>query len=158
MPRIPRKTLALVITGAIVLAGGGAAFGYWTAGGFGTGTATAGTSVPITVNQTNTVTGLQPGAAAQVLSGKFSNTNTGPVYVATVTASIASVFKSGVAAVGCDASDFTLASAVMTVAAEVPAGASSGAWSGATIAFNDKPTTNQDACKGVTVNFAYTAA
>jgi hypothetical protein len=44
----------------------------------------------------------------------------------------------------------------MAVGAEVPAGNGKGSWTGATVAFNDKPTTNQDACKGATVNFAYT--
>ncbi len=43
----------------------------------------------------------------------------------------------------------------MNVDAEVPAGTSQGSWSGATIKFNNKAT-NQDACKGATVNLAYT--
>ena len=39
----------------------------------------------------------------------------------------------------------------MTVGAEVAAGSAKGAWTGATIKFNNKAT-NQDQCKGATVN------
>ena len=44
----------------------------------------------------------------------------------------------------------------MTVSAEVPAGTVQGAWTGATIKFNNKSAVNQDACKGATVTLAYT--
>jgi hypothetical protein len=101
---------------------------------------------------------MYPGDTAQTISGTFNNTNTGPIQVATVTASIASVTKAGGAPVGtCDATDFTLANAAMTVGTEVPTGSAKGAFTGATIKFNDKGT-NQDACKGATVNLAYAIA
>ena len=73
---------------------------------------------------------MAPGDTAQLLAGTFTNTNPGPVYVTSVTASIASVFKDGVLAVGCDATDYTLAGAVMDVKAEVPSGELQGAWTG----------------------------
>jgi hypothetical protein len=74
-----------------------------------------------------------------------------------VTVSISSVTKAGGAPAGtCDATDYTLANAAMTVNADVPAGNGTGSWTGATIQFNNKPATNQDACKGATVNLAYT--
>ena len=98
---------------------------------------------------------MSPGDTAQTLSGTFTNTNSGPVYVTSVVASISSVTKAGGAPAGtCDATDYTLANATMAVGAEVPAGTGVGSWSGATIKFNDK-VTNQDACKGATVNRAY---
>lgn len=153
------KTKKIVITVTIagaVVAGSGAAYAYWSAGGSGTGSAAASTTTAITAVQTSTITTLAPGLAAQTLSGKFNNGNTGPVYVTTVTASISSVTKAvGAPAGTCDASDFTLANAAMSVNAEVPAGSNVGAWTGATIAFNDKTSTNQDACKAATVNLAY---
>ena len=71
--------------------------------------------------------------------------------------SIASVTSGGSPAVGCDASDFTLGSTTMNVNAQVPTGSGVGSFTGATIKFNNKPA-NQDACKGVTVNLAYTIA
>jgi hypothetical protein len=148
----------VALTGALVLAGG-AAFAYWTQGGTGTGSASTGTTTAVTVKQTGgAISGLAPGVAAQTLSGNFDNPNGGPVYVATVTASISSVVKaSGAAAGTCDSTDYTLTGAAMTVGAQVPAGNAQGSWTGATLAFNNKAT-NQDACKGATVNLAYTAS
>lgn len=152
-----RKKSVWLIAAALLLGAGGTAYAYWTAGGSGTGTASTGTTSAVTVVQTSTVTDLQPGGSAQTLSGTFNNPNSGPVYVGTVTASIASVTKAGGAPAGtCDATDYTLTNAAMTVAAEVPAGNAQGAWTGATIAFNNKAAVNQDACKGATVNLSYT--
>ena len=74
-----------------------------------------------------------------------------------VTASISSVVKDPGAVAGtCDASDYTLAGAVMTVNAEALANDTS-TWTGATIKFNNK-VTNQDQCKLATVNIAYAIA
>jgi len=70
-----------------------AAYAYWTAGGTGTGSGTAGDITAITVNQTKVLTPMFPGDTAQTLNGTFNNPNTGNVFVATVTASIASVTK-----------------------------------------------------------------
>ena len=151
-----RKTATIAVTLALLLVGG-AAFAYWTVGGGGTGTAETGTSQDITVVQTSTVTDLRPGGAPQALSGNFDNANEGPVYVGTVTVAIGTVTKAAGAPAGpCDATDYTLANATMTVNAEVPTGTGQGAWSGATIAFNNKTDTNQDGCKGATVNLTYT--
>lgn len=148
-----KRTIAAVA--AVTVAGSGLAFAYWTAGGTGTGTAATGTNAAITVVQTSTVNAMVPGAAVQTLSGNFDNGNTSPVYVSTVTASIAGVtLADGVTGV-CNATDYTLADAAMTVGTEVPAGNAQGTWSGAKISFNNKAT-NQDACKGATVNLAYT--
>jgi hypothetical protein len=156
MARFTKKSKIALIAAALVLVSGGVAFAYWTTGGSGTGTASTGSGVSnITAVQTSTVSAMSPGDAAQTLSGNFTNTNSGPVYVTSVTASIASVTKAGGAPAGtCDATDYTLANAVMTVNSEIPAGTAQGAWSGATIKFNNK-VTNQDACKGATVNLAY---
>jgi hypothetical protein len=52
----------------------------------------------------------------------------------------------------CDASDYTIGGSAV-INAEVPTGAL-GAWTGLTIAFNNKGT-NQDQCKGATVAIAY---
>lgn len=151
-----KKKLALMVT--VLVTSAGAAFAYWTAGGSGTGSATTGTNVAITALQTSTVTAMAPGDTAQTLTGNFNNTNSSPVYVATVTASISSVTKATGAPAGtCDESDYTLTGAQMTVGAEVPAGSAKGAWTGATIKFNNKATV-QDACKGATVNLAYAIA
>lgn len=159
MRRITKKSVAVVSGSAVVIAGAGVAFAYWTAGGSGTGTAATGSNVALVAVQTSTVSDMGPGVAAQSLNGNFNNANSGPVYVATVTASIASVVKAGGAPAGtCDATDYTLANPTMTVNAQVPAGSGQGAWTGATITFNNKSAANQDACKGATVNLAYAIA
>ena len=150
------RKLAIVFAALFATTVGGVAVAYWTAGGSGTGTAGTSTGTALVVNQTSTVSGLEPGGTAQALSGDFDNPNPGSAYVGTVTVSIASVVKAGGAPAGtCDATDYTLTGAAMTVNAQVPAGNGKGAWSGATIAFNNKAAVNQDACKGATVNLAY---
>ena len=148
-----RVLTAVSVVGVLVVAA--ISYAYWTAGGSGDGTATAGSTEGITVNQTSVLDAMYPGDSAQTLSGDFTHANEGPAYVGTVTASIASVVKAAGAPAGtCDATDFTLSNAEMTVNAEVPTGEHKGSWSGATIQFNNKAT-NQDACKGATVNLHY---
>lgn len=153
-----KKRTAVIAVGA-TLAVTAAAFAYWTAGGSGTGSGSAASSASaLTANQTTTLTGMYPGDSAQTISGNFDNPNAASTYVATVTASISSVTKaSGAPAGTCDATDFTLASAAMTVGALVPSGTAKGSWTGATIKFNNKGT-NQDACQGATVNLSYAIA
>lgn len=148
-----RRGLALGLILTLAIATG--AYAYWTANGSGTGSATtaAGTSA-ITANQTTALTPMYPGDSPQTISGDFDNPNSGPVYITNVTVSIASVTAPGT----CDASDFTLSGASMAVGAEVPAGTSQGSFTGATIQFNNKAATNQDGCKGATVNLAYSVS
>jgi hypothetical protein len=155
MHKFTKKTLAVATAAALLAAGGGTAYDYWTAGGAGSGTSATGTTVPIAAMQTNVLTPIAPGDSAQSLSGTFLNDNTGPVYVATVTASIASVVKDPKAVDGtCDASDFILTGAVMSVRKEALADDTS-PWAGATLQFNNKADANQDQCKLAKVNIAY---
>lgn len=153
-----RRNKKKVALATVVIVGiAGIAYAYWTAGGSGTGTADTGTVEEVTVIQTSEVTGLAPGGAAQELAGTFDNPNSGSVYVESVTVEIASVTDSlGAVIDDCDATDYTLTGATMTVQAEVLANDTS-TWGGATIAFNNKET-NQNACKNATVNLAYTVS
>ncbi|HCB05886.1 MAG TPA: hypothetical protein PLZ93_25390 [Nocardioides sp.] len=156
-PRRRIRRVAVIAT-ALALVGGGAAYAFWTTTGSGTGTAATGSPAAITVVQTGTLTAMYPGDTAQTLSGNFNNPNGGPIHVNTVTVSIASVTKAPGAVAGtCDATDYTLTGAAMTVNADVPAGNAQGSWSGATIKFNNKAT-SQDQCKGAAVNLAYTVS
>lgn len=152
-----RKSTKRIVAGAaviVLLGGAGVAYAYWTAGGAGTGSAATGSSDAIIVEQTSVVANVRPGGPAQTLSGTFTNDNDEPVYVSTVTVSISSISGGGPT---CEADDYTLANAVMTVNASVPVGADVGSWTGATLAFNDKPAENQDDCKNAVVNLAYVA-
>ncbi|MCA1697747.1 MAG: hypothetical protein LC790_02120 [Actinobacteria bacterium] len=155
MPKLLNRR-GLVLGAIVTLVVAGSAFAFWTAGGSGTGSAgvAAGQSA-LSANQTTALTAMFPGDSAQIISGDFNNSNAGPVHVNTVTASIASVVKASNAVAGtCDATDFELAFATMTVNKEIPVGTGVSSWTGAAIRFNNK-TVNQDACKGATVNLAY---
>lgn len=151
MRRLNKRTVAIWSVAALLIVGGGAAYAYWTNTGSGTGEATTGSNQSIVVNQTSTITGLAPGVPAQTLSGNFDNPNTSPVYVTTVTATVTGTDKTG-----CGPTDYTIGGSA-TVNAEVPAGTGVGSWSGLTIAFNNKPAVNQDACKDAVVSIAYVA-
>ena len=142
-----RQKLAAAAVGTVVVAGSVAAFAYWTSGGTGTGTAATGTTAVVTINQTSPpIVDLGPGVAAEPLAGTFTTTK--PAFVNQVTPVVASTSN-----VGCTAADFTVTLPTAT-SAEVVTGT---AWSGASIVFKDSATVNQDACKGVTVNIAYTS-
>ncbi len=153
--RSRRKKRVALVTAALLTVSGGAAIAYWTVGGAGTGTAATGTSADIKIVQTSDIKDLRPGGKAQTLSGTFDNGNAGPVYVKVVTASIASVKGAEGGEIQCDKTDYTLEKPDMEVDAQVETGNVT-KWGGATIQFNNDPRKNQDACKGATVNLAYT--
>jgi hypothetical protein len=154
--RLPRKRLAVVVAAALLLVGVGGAVAYWSVEGSGTASAGTATTTPIVANQASAITSLDPGGPYETISGTFSNSNTSAVYVTNVVGSISQVIKATGAPSGtCDASDYTLTNATMSVGAEVPPGTGVGSWAGAQIRFNDKPGVNQDACKGATIALSY---
>jgi hypothetical protein len=155
---LSRKTIAVATTGVVLVVGAGAAYAYWSAGGTGDGTGATGTSTALVVNQVTVLDPMFPGDTAQTLSGTFTNSSSGTVHVTSVTASLASVTDTpgGDVSVGCSVADYTLANATMSAIQEVAVG-TGGAWTGATVHFNDT-TANQDACKGVTLNIHYAVA
>jgi hypothetical protein len=148
-----RKTLVAAGTLFVIAVGG--AYAYWTQGGSGTGSATNGTTVGITVKQTSVITGMYPGGPAQALSGNFDNANSGPVRVATVTAALTGVTGS-VGTPACTIADFQLNNPVVTVNAEIASGNGVGAWSGPSVQLLNSAT-NQDACKNASVTLGYTS-
>lgn len=156
-----RRRRALVATWALVVAGGtGVAYSYWTSDGTGTGTAATKTSqLAITVTQTSVVADLRPGGPAVTLEGTIDNpASNGDVHVDDLLVSIDSVVD-GLSApiVGCDATDYTLSAASVTLNIDVAEGTSE-SWTGPTISFNNKAGVNQDACKDATVNLAYSTS
>jgi hypothetical protein len=99
---------------------------------------------------------MYPGDGPQTIAGTVTNNASNSAYVAKVTVSITSVTQAQGATGTCDASDYTLSSPDMAIGKDVAAGAST-SFSGATIQFNNKAS-NQDGCKGATVNLAYAAS
>lgn len=157
MTRITRTRFGAFAAVAVAIAAAVGAYAYWTAGGSGTGSASAaGAQAALTVTQTTTLAAMYPGDSPQTITGSITNTNDGPIRVNAVTVSISGVTKAvGAPAGDCDATDFTLADAAMAVNAEMAKGTTADAFTGATIQFNNKASTNQNGCKGATVNLAY---
>jgi hypothetical protein len=153
--RLKRKAL-VVYAVFLAVALGGIAFAFWTAGGGGAGTASAGTSASVTVNQTVSPTGLYPGATA-ALSGNFDNPNAGSVYVAAVTASVTPFsVQTDATKPACTQADFSI-TGTASVGTEVVPGTGVGSWSGLSLNMIDAAT-NQDNCKSVTVPITYAAS
>lgn len=162
MFKVNKKIVAGLAAGAAVVAGSGVAFAYWTSSGSidGSSTTTNPASNVIVVAQTTGASNLAPGHAAETLSGTVTNpaTSANNFYVTQVVASIKSVTKASGAASGtCDATDYTLSNPTMAVGSDLAPGGSAN-FSGATLAFNDKPSASQDQCKGATVTITYTAS
>lgn len=150
-----RKAAAVLGTCTLLTATG--AYAYWTQSGSGTGSAATGSDVAITVTQTSAPADLYPGGPTAALSGKFNNSNASKVYVNEVSATIASVTGPNITVEKpCSASDYQLNGFPVTVATEVPSGTAQGAWSGASIQLKNL-SSNQDGCKGATVNLTYTS-
>jgi hypothetical protein len=138
-----------------VLAIGGLAFAYWTQGGTGSGTSTAGTTSVITVNQTTSPSGLYPGGGTAALAGTFTNAYSGPVNISSVTASVRAFSSQADAAKpACTQADFAIGGT--SGASVVPVGTGVGSWSGLTVRLLDN-TLNQDNCKSVSITIDYTA-
>jgi Camelysin metallo-endopeptidase len=148
MRLLKSKKKIIALTAGMLVVGGGA-YAYWTTTGTGSGSAATGTVVGITVNQTTTVAGLYPGGPAQTISGTFTNTNSGAVYVTAVTAAL------GTLPGGCLPADFTIAGGA-TVNANVPSGTGVGSWTGLTIVMNNTAV-SQNACKASTIPLVLTS-
>ncbi len=160
MRKLNKKVAAAAAAGiAIAVATGGVALAFWTSTGSGNGSAsTSAGASDLTVTETSPVSNMYPGDSAQTLSGTVKNNAANSAYVTAVTAAITGVTKATSAPAGtCDASDYTLATPAMTVNVDLASGATT-AFSGATIKFNNKTSTNQDACKGATVALSYTVS
>ena len=144
-----RRKLAAVL----VLALAATAYAYWSSTGTGSGsgaTANPG-SQTVTVNQTSASSGLFPGGSVAV-SGTIDNANGNAVQVASLSASVASVAEPHASA-GCSAADYSISGGPVAINANIPAGGSV-PFAGLTLDMANTGV-NQDACKGATVNIAY---
>jgi len=141
MRKISKKLVVGTAATAIVAAGAGVAFAYWTASGSGTGSASTGNVAGITINQTSTVANLYPGGPAATLAGDFTNGNSSATFVKQVSVAVDPAWSAQADSTlpACSATDFTLVQPGATNA-EVPAGTHKGSWAGASIALNDSRT------------------
>jgi hypothetical protein len=151
MKKFFMRKRAAVLGLVACLAIAGAAIAYWTQNGSGSGSATAGDTTAVTVNQTSTVSNLYPDGPAQALSGNFDNTNDSAVKVGSVEVTSITTDQDG-----CDGTDFKVEGSAV-VNAEIPKGNSVGNWSGLTVRMINK-STNQDACKNATLTIDYSVS
>lgn len=152
-----KKLLVAGAAVALVATGGGVAFAYWSTSGSGTGTAGTGTDSGVTVTQVGTVSGLVPGGTAQPVDFKITNPASTKQYISAVTYSISSInAPASTPTLTCTADDFTLVQP-NAISQDLASGATTFSPSGATIAMKDL-STNQDGCKGATVNLAFSAS
>ncbi|HJU46699.1 MAG TPA: hypothetical protein VJ689_01095 [Gaiellaceae bacterium] len=156
MKRFRKRTLVLLAIGVVAIVAAFGAYAFWTQSGSGTGSATAGTTNTITVNQTSTVTGLYPDGPAAPLSGDFTNPNASEVHISSVTAAVSSITGAGTDGTkpACTIADFAIGGS--SGPTDVPVGTNVGSWSGLTISLVDNGL-NQDNCKNATANISYTA-
>ncbi len=162
-----KKRLAFVSgTLAVALVGGGLAVAYWTTTGSGTGTGAVGSDTPVTVTQDSLVSGLVPGGPSSKLDFTINNGGTGPQTINSVAVSVSSVTKAALAPAGsCTAADFDVTQPALGGAVELAVGDNtftSGlggdvASTGAKVSMINSAS-NQDACKGATLEFTYTVS
>lgn len=166
MRKISKKQTLLTGAVAVVLVGTGtAAYAYWTSQGTGEGTATtASAATALTVQQTSTVTGMYPGDSSQPLVVKVTNPGPNKAQVAGVRAVVTVAKAEGAPAGTCDPSDYQVNDTQLASDGQVdlnwtPTELESAAFatSANSVHFYDKTSANQDACKGATVTFSYTA-
>jgi len=155
------KRRALVgagVLGAVVA--GALAFAFWTTSGSGSGTATAGTDAGVTVSG-DPANGIYPGGSVPVTSTVTNSSATQSQHVQNLHVAIS--IDSAHATAGCSASWFTYKadsegsgdSNPHTVTLDTDI-AASGTHNVNGHVFMANTNSNQDACKGATINLAYT--
>ena len=154
--RQQKITITAVIAGLLVAAGGGAAYGYWSTSGSGTGAASTGTSSSFTVTSSAPTGGpLTPGGASETISFTVANPGTGSAKLSAVTVRVAAADGSAWTAVtGCSALDYTVGTPTITYG-EVAGGAS--VIGTVTLTMTDLSTA-QDACKTIPVPLYFAAS
>jgi len=168
-----RKAVAVLVAGAIVLGGAGAALAYFTSTGAGTGSASVGTAGTWTVNQVGAASpanSLYPdaapgGANIETVTYDVTNNGSGTQNLASVSVAVDPTF-SYVDANGdpaCTAADFSLdgntvgtSATDATLAGEVTAGATT-TTSTFTIELIDNGK-NQDSCENQSIPLVFSAS
>ena len=159
-----KRVAAIGVITAATMVGGGMAVAYWTNGGSGTGSATAGTTSDNLIITGSVPTseaagqGLVPGGTAQALLLNVNNPNTYSVQLTNQTVSIVP------GSITCDLTEvgdswFTLAAT--TIRSETVVGAERSADldpSGVTLQMIDLPTVDQNDCKDAAVAFDLTVS
>ena len=154
--RITKKKAAVVIAvAAVAMAGAGGAYAYWTTGGTGDGTASAGQAAGFKVEQVGSVTDLVPGIG-QTLNFKVTNEATFAQYLSGVNVTVKPFSVATVASgqPACTEGDFAI-SAITVTPGQIAAGANK---TGTAVITLTNKATNQDNCKGAPVGLSIVAS
>jgi hypothetical protein len=144
-----KKARAVLAAAVITVVTAGGAYAYWSSVGNGSGSASTGTSSPFVVT-TDAATGgpLTPAGPTQTVAFHVQNTNSGVQHLSNVTVTVAtSTGAAWTAVAGCSAADFTVGTPAFT-AGDIASGATKDGT--VTITMNNL-SSNQDACKSITV-------
>jgi hypothetical protein len=143
-----RRLIPVALAILVLVVGSGVAYAYWTSGGSGNDTAGVGTNTPLTVAQTNLITGLVPGGSSAV-----DVTVTNP---ATFTQSFTQVVITVTGATGgCDITWFT--GSTVTAAPNPSVLAANGGTEAlvGSVSMTDLAGTNQNSCKNATLTLHF---
>ena len=150
-----KKRFAFIATAtAAVLVGSGIAMAFWTTTGSGNGTADVGSDTPVTVTQTNSVSGLVPGGPAADLDINVASTADGPQTINNVQVAISSITGNPGT---CTAGDFTVVDPNLGGAQVIPAHGNvdfDAVDTGASVQMINAAY-DQNGCKGATLHFTY---
>ena len=157
---LTKKRMLTAFAAVGVLAVAVTAFAYWTTSGSGTGSATAGSDAGVTASG-NPADGIYPGSSSAVTTTVTNSSATQAQFVTNLHVTIS--IDSAHATAGCLASWFTYkadsqASGSDTNPHTVALNTELAASGSTTVdghVFMANPNTNQDSCKGATINLAY---
>ncbi len=149
MTRGKKRALIVAAVAVVALVSAIAGYAYWSTTGSGTGTATAGTTVALTLHGT-VPAGIYPGGSKTVTL-TADNTNPGSVRVGTVTLASVSVDAGHV---GCVTADFTMPAVAENV--EIANGTGLALPNPGTLSMADTGV-SQDLCKGATLTLNLTS-
>ncbi len=154
--KFSKKTKAAVLAGVLTVGIAGGAYAYWTTTGTGAGTASTGTSSVFAVT-TEAATGgpLTPGGPTQTVAFHVQNANSGVQRLSGVAVTVAASGGAAWTAIpGCSAADYTVGTPTFT-AGDIASGSST---DGTVTITMKNLSTNQDACKNVSVPLYFSAS
>jgi hypothetical protein len=154
-----RRRIAVVgVAAAMVLAGGGAAFAYFTASGSGTGSATVGSTGTWQVTQASSTGTLYPGSGSSVITFNVKNTGTADQQYSTATPTVDSDGSGNIQTGGSSTSVSGCLAAWFSASVSSDTGVNTNVAGGATVQVQvtvtmpTDSTDNQNACEGETPN------
>ena len=160
MKHSKRRFAIIASTTAAVLLGGGIAAAYWTSTGTGTGTAPVDTTTNVQISTATSATALVPGGSSAI-SFTVTNPDAAAVVLNDVAVTVASVTQASGAIGACLPGDFSVLHTAPATPVTINAGQTITAGPtnfGSYTLVMANTSSNQDGCKGATVNLATAAS